>query len=67
MNNSIVELFERMEQLQAARKVCVSELNKNTAEMRLIAVAGAAAGQSAYRIAKLLGVTTRTVYLWLKG
>lgn len=60
-------LLERMEQLRAERIVRVTELNKNTIGMRLIAVEAQAAGHSAYRISKLLGVTTRTVYLWLKG
>jgi hypothetical protein len=59
------DLMERMEQLRAERIVRVAELNKNTIGMRLIAVEAEGAGHSAYRIAKLLGVTTRTVYLWL--
>ena len=59
-------LVERMEQLRVERVEALAELGRNTTEMRSVAVKAQAAGQSAYRIAKLLGVTTRTVYLWLK-
>lgn len=66
MMESRAGLFDRMEQLRIERITRVRLLDQNTIGMRLIAVEAKAAGQTAYRIAKLLGVTTRTVYLWLK-
>ena len=63
----MTNLLERMEQARAERIIRVTELNRNTIEMRLLAADAQDAGYSPYRIAKLLGVTTRTVYLWLKG
>lgn len=58
-------IVDQMEQLRIDRVIRLAELNRNTHEMRAVAAKAHEAGQSGYRIAKLLGVTTRTVYLWL--
>ncbi len=60
------DLSQRMERLREDRIDELAALNKNTIQMRLVAIEAQAAGESAYRIAKLLGVTHRTVSLWLK-
>lgn len=59
------DLIERMEQSRTERITRVRLLNQNTIQMRLLANQAHRDGLSGYRIAKLLGVTTRTVYLWL--
>lgn len=66
-HDSDCHLIERMEQLRADRVKALAQVNKNTIRMRLIAVEAQAAGQGTRVIAKLLGVTTRTVYAWLRG
>jgi hypothetical protein len=63
----MADLVERMEQLRADRVKALAQVNKNTIRMRLVAVEAQAAGQGTRVIAKLLGVTTRTVYAWLRG
>jgi len=60
------ELLGHMKTLGNERVVCVAQLNKNTIQMRQVALLAKRNGQSAYAIAKLLGVTPRTVSLWLK-
>lgn len=60
------DLTNRMEQLREDRIDKLAALNKNTIRMRLIALEARHADVGAYAIAKLLGVTTRTVYAWLR-
>lgn len=60
-------LYDRMEKLRAERAACQNKLHKNTIAVRLIVVEAHAAGHGTREIAKLLGVTTRTVYAWLRG
>ena len=61
------DLIDRMEQLRRDRLKALAQLNKNTIRMRLVVVEAQAAGQGTREIAKLLGVTHRTVYAWLRG
>lgn len=61
------ELLERMAHLRSGRQTQRMILAKNTIAMRLIVVEAQAAGLGTRQIAKLLGITTRTVYYWLKG
>lgn len=61
------ELYDRMEMLRSQRAACQKKLNQNTIAVRLIVVEAHAAGHGTREIAKLLGVTTRTVYAWLRG
>jgi hypothetical protein len=63
----VSKLTERMEASRTDRLFCLAQLNKNTIEMRLLAADAYDAGLSVPKIAESLGVTHRTVYLWLKG
>ena len=62
----MTDLTDRMEQLRLQRLAHLADLKDSTTAMRLVAAEAHRSGLSAYRIAKLLGVTNRTVYLWLK-
>lgn len=64
--NSVSDRDDMMRNLSEDRDEALAHLNKNTIRMRLAAIEAEANGYSAYRIAKLLGVTHRTVSLWLK-
>lgn len=59
-------LTKRMERLRSERVTRLAELHKNTIAMRLISEEAQREGLSPYRIAKLLGVTNRTIYMWAK-
>lgn len=59
------DINERMEELRVDRVTRLAALETNTIAMRTAAAQAHKDGQTGYRIAKLLGVTTRTVYLWL--
>jgi hypothetical protein len=61
------DVIERLEAAGDARLVHLTELSKNTIQMRLLAAEARDAGLGVLRIAGLLGVTHRTVYLWLKN
>lgn len=63
----MADLVERMEQLRVERVAALTELDKIISEMQVVAAKADRAGHSGYRIAKLLGITHRTVYMWLKG
>ena len=60
-------LNNEMERVRENRKNITKHLHKNTIEMRLLAAEARAAGLGVLKIAESLGVTHRTVYLWLKG
>ncbi len=61
------DLTARMEELRLQRLAHLADLNDNTTAMRFVAAEAHRSGLTAYRIAKLLGLTNRTVYLWLKA
>jgi hypothetical protein len=61
------DVIERLEAAGDARLVYLTELTKNTIEMRLLAAEARDAGLGVLKIASLLGVTHRTVYLWLRN
>jgi transposase-like protein len=61
------DLNKRLQAARDARLVSLRELDKTTIEMRLLAAEARAAGLGVLKIARLLGVTHRTVYLWLRN
>lgn len=63
----MADMVELMEQLRTERVSCLEQLEENTRAMQAIAAEADRVGHSGYRIAQLLGVTNRTVYMWLKG
>ena len=57
---------ETLKRLAEDRKVTLKELDRITNQMKYAASSAKDQGLNAPTIAKNLGVTKRTVYLWLK-
>lgn len=63
---TVSDLLHRIEKLRVERIAHLDALNRNTIQARLVVAEAAAAGHGTREIAKRFGVTTRTVYAWLK-
>ena len=57
---------ETLQRLAEDRKVTIKELDRITNQMKYAAVLAKEKGLNAPTIAKYLGVTKRTVYLWFR-
>jgi AcrR family transcriptional regulator len=61
-----MDMQETLQRLAEDRKVTVKELDRITNQMKYAANLAKEKGLNAPTIAKHLGVTKRTVYLWFK-
>lgn len=59
-------MYDTLKRLADERRSILNELNRNTSLMKQAAWSATEHGYRAPTLAKLLGVTKRTVYLWLK-